>query len=210
MAQGSRGLLYLFHSKWIFAMARLDDISSSREIRCNSAANFNYLYQNGFEQTSSMPQSRLMGISLLMGSLLTTEAALANCEFLMPIGGDGTKIVKKRIERPKGVWGSAFGRTNQNTDFAVNQPYRNYKLFFTADSTDSVSYPIQAYLKFSDGSNLQIVNESMKPPLGTGKMFGPIQAIPGKVVSQVNFKVGTAKDPGATGFSYRISVQGCR
>tara|TARA_B100000959_G_scaffold264644_1_gene305347 strand:+ start:207 stop:680 length:474 start_codon:yes stop_codon:yes gene_type:complete len=157
-----------------------------------------------------MPQSRLMGISLLMASLLTTEAALANCEFLMPIGGDGTKIVKKRIERPKGVWGSAFGRTNWNTDFAVNQPYRNYKLFFTADSTDSVSYPIQAYLKFSDGSNLQIVNESMKPPLGTGKMFGPIQAIPGKAVSQVNFKVGTAKDPGATGFSYRISVQGCR
>ena len=157
-----------------------------------------------------MYQSRFVAVGLVMASLLTPRAAIVKCEFLMPIGGDGNKIVKKRVERPKGLMGSAFGRTNWNTDFAVNQPYRNYKLFFTADSTDSASYPIQAFLKFSDGSNLQVVNESMRPPMGTGKMFGPIQTIPGKAVSQVNFKVGTAKDPGATGFSYRISVQGCR
>ena len=157
-----------------------------------------------------MHQSRFVAVGLVMASVLTHQSAIAKCEFLMPIGGDGNKIVKKRVERPKGLMGSAFGRTNWNTDFAVNQPYRNYKLFFTADSTDSASYPIQAFLKFSDGSNLQVVNESMRPPMGTGKMFGPIQAIPGKAVSQVNFKVGTAKDPGATGFSYRISVQGCQ
>ena len=34
-------------------------------------------------------------------------------------------------------------------------------------------------------------------------------AIPGKQASQMNFKVGNSDDPGALGFSYRISVQGC-
>ena len=99
-----------------------------------------------------------MAAGLVMASVLTPQSAIAKCEFLMPIGGDGNKIVKKRVERPKGLIGSAFGRTNWNTDFAVNQPYRNYKLFFTADSTDSASYPIQAFLKFSDGSNLSLIH----------------------------------------------------
>ena len=80
----------------------------------------------------------------------------------------------------------------------------------TAQSTEQANYPIQAYLKLSDGSNLQVVNESMKPPLGKGAMFGPFTAPEGKAVSQVNFKIGASNDPGASGFSYRISVQGCR
>jgi hypothetical protein len=49
----------------------------------------------------------------------------------------------------------------------------------------------------------------MKPPTGTGAQFGPFQAPSGKAVSQVNFRIGANNDPGATGFSYRISVQGC-
>jgi hypothetical protein len=50
----------------------------------------------------------------------------------------------------------------------------------------------------------------MNPPIGTGKMFGPFAAVPGKQASQMNFKVGASDDPNALGFSYRISVQGCR
>ena len=150
-------------------------------------------------------------------SLLFAHApvAQAGCTFLMPIGGngDGPKpyIVKKRVERPKGLIGKAVGRTNWNTDFVVNQPYASYKLFFTADSTDNNpgSYPIEAFWKFADGSNLKVVNELMKPPTGTGAQFGPYQAPSGKAVSQVNFRIGANNDPGATGFSYRISVQGC-
>ena len=57
------------------------------------------------------------------------------------------------MERPKGLIGKAIGRTNWNTDFLVDQPYRSFKLFFTADSSDPSSYPVQAFLKFSDGSN---------------------------------------------------------
>ena len=142
--------------------------------------------------------------------LTQTSAAQASCKFLMPIGGngDGPKpyIVKKRVQRTK-----LIGRSNWNTDFVVNQPFASYKLFFTADSSDSQpgAYPIEAFLKFTDGSNLRVVNELMKPPTGTGAQFGPFQSPSEKAVSQVNFKVGASNDPGATGFSYRISVQGC-
>ena len=158
-----------------------------------------------------------LGVVAACSSLIFAHApvAQAGCTFLMPIGGngDGPKpyIVKKRVERPKGLIGKAVGRTNWNTDFVVNQPYASYKLFFTADSTDNNpgSYPIEAFLKFSDGSNLKVVDEFMKPPTGTGAQFGPLAAPSGKAVSQVNFRIGANNDPGATGFSYRISVQGC-
>ena len=157
------------------------------------------------------------GVVAACSSLIFAHAPLAQagCTFLMPIGGngDGPKpyIVKKRVERPKGLIGKAVGRTNWNTDFVVNQPYAFYKLFFTADSTDNNpgSYPIEAFLKFSDGSNLKVVEEFMKPPTGTGAQFGPLAAPSGKAVSQVNFRIGSNNDPGATGFTYRISVQGC-
>ena len=140
--------------------------------------------------------------------LLIPMQVHAACTFLTPVGG-GDPIVKKKVERPKGLIGKAVGRTNWNTDFVVNQPYRNFKLFFTADSSDPSSYPIQAFLKFSDGSNLKVADEQLKPPVGTGRMFGPFQQVAGKSISQVNFRIGANKDPQATGFSYRISVQGC-
>ena len=153
------------------------------------------------------------GVVAACSSLIFAHApvAQAGCTFLMPIGGngDGPKpyIVKKRVQRNKAL----IGRTNWNTDFVVNQPFTSYKLFFTADSTDNNpgSYPIEAFLKFADGSNLKVVDEFMKPPTGTGAQFGPLMAPSGKAVSQVNFRIGANNDPGATGFSYRISVQGC-
>ena len=153
--------------------------------------------------------------AVLMGLSLPMPAAAERCSFLMPLGGNGTgsdpHIVRKKVERPKGLIGNALGRTNWNTDFVVAQPSRRFKLFFTADSTDGEpgSYPIEAYLKFADGSNMKVVDQSMKPPTGTGARFGPFTLPAGKAVSQVNFKIGANKDPRGTGFSYRISVQGC-
>jgi len=148
----------------------------------------------------------LLGLSAGLISLEAgLSAARAGCSFLPPIGGDGSSnIVKKRVSREK-----LIGRTNWNTDFAANGPYTSYKLFFTADSTASGTYPVEAYLKFTDGSNLRVVKESMRPPLGTGKQFGPFTVPQGKQVNQVNFKIGAGSDPNSTGFSYRISVQGC-
>jgi hypothetical protein len=150
--------------------------------------------------------------ALLISATLTLPAApgLAQerCQFLQPIGGNGTSaIVSKSVGPGKAL---PFAKTNWNTDFIVNNPYNSYKFFFTANSSDSnATYPVQGYMKFSDGSNLQVINESMNPPIGTGRMFGPFPAVGGKQASQMNFKVGASNDPGALGFSYRISVQGC-
>ncbi|WP_413746652.1 hypothetical protein [Synechococcus sp. MIT S9507] len=148
----------------------------------------------------------LLGLSAGLISLEAgVSASQAGCNFLPPVGGDGSSnIVKKRVSREK-----LIGRTNWNTDFAVDAPYSSFKLFFTADSTASGTYPVEAFLKFTDGSNLRIVKESMRPPIGTGKEFGPFSVPQGKQVSQVNFKIGAGSDPSSTGFSYRISVQGC-
>lgn len=148
---------------------------------------------------------------IFAGIMLQPIAARAQlCSFLSPIGGSGNTTVVKRVGAPKlSPIGIALGRTNWNTDFAVNQAFSNYKLFFTAQSTEKARYPVQAFLKFSDGTNLQVVNELITPPMGSGAMFGPFNAVQGKTVSQINFKIGASADPGSTGFSYRISVQGC-
>ncbi len=65
-------------------------------------------------------------------------------------------------------------------------------------------------MTFTDGSNLQVINQTMDPPIGTVRMFGPFSAIPLKAASQMTFKVGASNDAGALGFSYRLSMQGCR
>ncbi len=139
-----------------------------------------------------------------------SEAGAAErCTFLQPIGGNGASpVVSKSVGRGKVL---PFSRPNWNTDFIVDQPYSSYKFFFTANSSDpNAQYPVEGFMKFSDGSSLQVIKESMNPPIGTGRMFGPFPAVPDKQASQMNFKVGASNDPGALGFSYRISVQGCR
>ena len=153
-----------------------------------------------------LSRSLLLASAPLMFAWGTAAQAAPKCQFLQPIGGNGaTPIVAKSVGR-----GQLIGRPNWNTDFIVNQPYSSYKFFFTANSADaSAQYPVSGFMKFSDGSNLQVINETMNPPIGTGRMFGPFPAIPGKQASQMNFKVGASDDPGALGFSYRISVQGC-
>ena len=119
--------------------------------------------------------------------------------------GGGDPIVKKKLERPKGLLVKAVGRTNWNTDFVVEKPYRSFRMFFTADSNDPCSYPIQAFLKFSDGSNLKVAYEQLQPPGGTGSMFGPFQQVASKNIIKVNFRIGVNKDPKVTGFSIHIS-----
>jgi hypothetical protein len=151
----------------------------------------------------------LTGPLLALSTALAIQAGLRpalaqTCQFLAPVGGNGvTNIVTKTIGP-----GNPFGRPNWNTDFFVTQSFSSYKLFFTADSSVSATYPIQGYLKFTDGSSLQVINENFAPQMGTGRHWD-VPAVPGKTVSQVNFKIGASRDQAATGFTYRISVQGC-
>ena len=135
-----------------------------------------------------------------------TGVRAETCVFLNPIGGDGTSpIVAKTVGRSK-----LIGQTNWWTDFIVDRPYNTYKFFLTANSSDpKAQYPVEGFMKFSDNTDLQLFNVTMSPPIGTGKMFGPYQQVPGKQIGQISFKVGASNDPGALGFSYRISVQGC-
>lgn len=152
----------------------------------------------------SLVRGSAAALTLTLASATTVRAE--TCTFLQPIGGNGQDpVVAKTVGRDK-----LLGRTNWNTDFIVDRPYQQYKFFFTANSSDSkAEYPVEGYMKFSDGTNLQVINATMSPPIGTGKEFGPFDAVPGKQASQMNFKVGASNDPGALGFSYRISVQGC-
>ena len=55
----------------------------------------------------------------VLGLLLMPLQANAACSFLPPVGG-GDPIVKKKVERPKGLIGKAIGRTNWDTDFVVS------------------------------------------------------------------------------------------
>lgn len=144
-----------------------------------------------------------LGVAIWGGS----AGAAPTCTFLQPVGGNGSSpIVSKSVGR-----GKLIGKTNWNTDFFITQPYTSFKFFFTANSSDAqAQYPVEGNMKFSDGSSLQMFNTLMNPPMGTGKMFGPFASVPGKQATQMNFKVGASNDPAALGFSYRISVQGCR
>ena len=156
-----------------------------------------------------MSLTRLAAAGFALGAALWGGSALAapTCTFLEPVGGNGSSsIVSKSVGR-----GKLIGKTNWNTDFFITQPYTSFKFFFTANSSDSqAQYPVEGNMKFSDGSSLRMFNTLMNPPMGTGKMFGPFASVPGKQATQMNFKVGASNDPAALGFSYRISVQGCR
>jgi len=150
------------------------------------------------------PLAPLLGLAIGLAGLTAAPVRAESCTFLTPVGGDGvTPIVTKTIST-----GNPLGRPNWNTDFFVTKPYASFKLFFTADSSVSATYPLEAYLKFTDGSNLRVADGNFTPTPGTGgaKL---VQAVPGKAVSQVNIKVGSSSNMAATGFTYRISVQGC-
>ena len=156
-----------------------------------------------------MSLTRLAAAGFALGAALWggSAGAATTCTFLQPIVGNGSSsIVSKSVGR-----GKLIGKTNWNTDFFITQPYTSFKFFFTANSSDAqAQYPVEGNMKFSDGSSLQMFNALMNPPMGTGKMFGPFVSVPGKQATQMNFKVGASNDPAALGFSYRISVQGCR
>ncbi|MGB7565103.1 MAG: hypothetical protein WBM08_10165 [Prochlorococcaceae cyanobacterium] len=151
--------------------------------------------------------SRVAVAALIAAIALGTTApasAQDTCSFLMPLGGGTDPVVSKQVGP-----GRLLGRTNWNTDFIVDRPFTSYRFFFTATSTDKATYPVQGFMIFTDRDSLRLFNVNLTPPQGTGRMFGPFPSIPGRRTSLMNFKIGASSQPGALGFSYRISVQGC-
>ena len=145
-----------------------------------------------------------LAASALLSWGIPAAQAQETCRFLMPLGG-GQPVVSKRIGPDR-----LLGRTNWNTDFIVDKTYRSYRFFFTSASSEPASFPVAGFMRFTDGSSLQVINETPTFEPGTGRMFGPFAAVPGKRTNLMNFRVGTSSQPAALGFSYRISVQGCQ
>lgn len=157
-------------------------------------------------QSGPAAAGALLAGLLLGGVALLPSPGLARpvCRFLMPIGGSGEPTVQKRISADRLV-----GRTNWNTDFAVDRSYRSYRVNFQSVSTDRGTFPLAVFLRFTDGSNLQVVNDTLTLDPQQSRRLGPFSAVPGKRTSLVNVRVGSSAMPKSTGFSYRVSVEGC-
>jgi hypothetical protein len=151
--------------------------------------------------TAAAPAAALAIGLLLGGGVGTVQAA---CRFLIPIGGGGQPVVEKRIGPDRLV-----GRTNWNTDFAVDRSFASFRVNFQSASTGQGTFPLQVFLVFTDGSNLRLVNDNLTLAPGQQRRLGPFPAVPGKRASKVNVRVGSSAMPGSTGFSYRVSVEGC-
>jgi hypothetical protein len=154
-----------------------------------------------------MPPRPLASAAALSTVLLLCAGAnssQAACRFLKPIGGAAESVVQKRIGPDMPV-----GRTNWNTDFAVDRTFASYRLNFQSASTGQATFPLALFLVFTDGSNLQLVNSNLSLAPQQQRRFGPFPAVPGKRTSRVNVRVGSSAMPGSTGFSYRVSVEGC-
>lgn len=143
-----------------------------------------------------------LAVTLLLATSPGPTHAL--CRSLLPIGGGGQPVVAKRISPDR-----LMGRTNWNTDFIVDRSFSSYRVNFQSASTGQGTFPLAVFLRFTDGSNLQLLNQNLTLAPGEERRLGPFPAVPGKRTSQVNVRVGSSTMPGATGFSYRVSVQGC-
>ena len=149
-----------------------------------------------------------LNVSLAITTIVVLSAdagaAQASCRFLMPIAAGGEPVVQKRIS-PDGL----FRRNNWNTDFAVDRNYASYRINLQSASTEQAVFPTSVFLRFTDNSDLRVVNENRTLQPEQRHVFGPFPAVPGRRTNQVNVRVGATKMPASTGFSYRVSVEGC-
>lgn len=150
----------------------------------------------------------MLGLTLLAAAISGLSAAggaaQASCRLLMPIGGGGEPVVQKRIS-PDGL----MRRNNWNTDFAVDRAYASYRINLQSLSSERGVFPVAAFLRFTDNTDLRVVNENLTLEPQQQRVFGPFPAVPGKRTNQVNVRVGATTMPGSTGFSYSVSVEGC-
>jgi hypothetical protein len=142
--------------------------------------------------------------AVCLSVVMDAGSGWASCRFLMPIQGGGEPVVEKRIS-PDGL----LRRNNWNTDFAVDRTYASYRINFQSASSERGVFPIAAFLRFTDNTDLRVVNENRTLEPSQQVLFGPFPAVPGKRTNQVNVRVGATTMPLSTGFSYRVSVEGC-
>ena len=159
--------------------------------------------------------------------LAQTETGI--CEELKAVGGDTSVSKMIQLNNPLTV---VFGRTNFNTDFTVTDVYQAYWVNFQSDEpyepepdpdvdqedvmgmegaleVEKDLFPVVSYLKFSDRTNLRIFGDKLLLDPGEYRRLGPFYPPRGKLVTEVNVKVGSSSRLQASGLRYTISVDGC-
>ena len=148
----------------------------------------------------------------------TEQAEADTCEELKAVGGEASVSKAIQLNNPLTA---VFGRTNFNTDFTVNNVYQTYWVNFQSDepdadpdqeeamATEKDLFPVVSYLKFTDRTNLQVLGDKLLLDPGEYRRLGPFYPPKGKLVSEVNVKVGANSHPQASGLRYTISVEGC-
>ena len=160
--------------------------------------------------------------------LAQTEAE-ETCEALNAVGGETSVSKFIQLNNPLTF---VFGRTNFNTDFTVTNVYQTYWVNFQSDETEETDldmdmdqegamdeedafeeekdfFPVVSYLKFSDHSNLKVFGDKLLLDPGEYRRLGPFYPPQGKLVTEVNVKVGSSSRLDSSGLRYTISVDGC-
>ena len=145
------------------------------------------------------------------------------------MGGETSVSKMIQLNNPLTV---VFGRTNFNTDFTVTNVYQSYWVNFQSDEpyepqpdsdvdqggvmdmegvmeVEKDLFPVVSYLKFSDRTNLRIFGDKLLLDPGEYRRLGPFYPPRGKLVTEVNVKVGSSSRLQASGLRYTISVDGC-
>jgi len=155
---------------------------------------------------------------------LLAQTEMGACEALKALGGETSVSKMIQLNNPLTV---VFGRTNFNTDFTVANVYNSYWVDFQSDEIhepepdqdgeqeESVMgmeqdlFPVVSYLKFSDRTNLKVFGDKLLLDPGEYRRLGPFYPPQGKLVTEVNVKVGSSSRLNAAGLRYTISVDGC-
>lgn len=161
---------------------------------------------------------------------LLAQTGAGTCEELNAVGGETSVSKVIQLNSPLTA---IFGRTNFNTDFTVTNVYQAYWVNFQSDepyqlqpdpdgdqadvmeAEESVTevekdlFPVVSYLKFSDRTNLQVFGDKLLLNPGEYRRLGPFYPPRGKLVTEVNVKVGSNSRLQSSGLRYTISVDGC-
>ena len=146
-----------------------------------------------------MNRSLIAFQALIASSAVLCQSAEAGSTYVAP--DSLANSLESRIKTVQdGDWSSLLNTIDSDGELVAKSKWGNGGGYKFSNSYGSG--------KWNNGKSGNKWSNS-RPTWGNGRMFGPFSQVQGKSISQVNFKVGANKDPKATGFSYRISVQGC-
>lgn len=202
-----------------FSRAPIDTITMTR-----SVAGWSLLRQHARRLSSGLIVAVACSAFTPWSRPLLAQTEAETCKELDAVGGETSVSKAIQLNNPLTL---VFGRTNFNTDFTVTDTYQSYWVNFQSDETGETEepeldteqedvmgvekdlFPVVSYLKFSDRTNLRVFGDKLLLDPGEFRRLGPFYPPKGKLVTEVNVKVGSNSNPRASGLRYTISVDGC-